>query len=170
MCLEDKIDIAVVMAGDFQMDPKYIVDLVSPIIKGTADYAKGDRLTKADYQKGMSPWRRLGNWLLNWLTRMATGNWKLSDPQHGYTAISQKALVRIDVNNIYPGYGYCNDILIKMAAYGLKTVDIPIPARYGYEKSKIRYHSYIPKVSWLLFKGFLWRLKVIILGRNRHNQ
>jgi len=37
---------------------------------------------------------------------------------------------------------------------------VPIPARYGREKSKIEYSSYITRVSPLLLRGFLWRLKM----------
>jgi hypothetical protein len=40
----------------------------------------------------------------------------------------------------------------------LRVLDVQIPARYGEEKSKIRYGSYIRKVSFLLFRNFLWRI------------
>ena len=35
-----------------------------------------------------------------------------------------------------------------------------MPAKYGHEKSGIRYKTYIPKVSWMLLKNFFWRLKM----------
>jgi len=156
--IEDDVDITVVMAGDNQMDPEHVAKLLDPIIAGEADYAKGDRLSTKRNDEGMSRWRRFGNWLLTWLTRIATGDWKVHDPQNGFTAISNQTMKRLGVNAIYPGYGYCNDILVKLNVYGCKIVNVPMPARYGREISKIRYSRYIPKVSWLLLRRFIWRI------------
>ncbi len=158
--LQDNIAIVVVMAGDNQMDPVHMLRLITPIADGTAGYSKGDRLSQPGNQTGMSRWRRFGNWQLTWLTRIASGNWHINDPQNGYTAISREALNRIDLDGVYLGYGYCNDLLVKLRTYGCRIVDVPMPARYGNEKSKIKYSRYVPLVSWLLLKDFLWRLKV----------
>jgi len=158
--LQDGIDIAAVMAGDNQMDPKHLPSLLDPIVDGKADYTKGNRLLNAEYRSGMSAWRSFGNVILTFLTKMASGYWQLMDPQNGYTAISLKALERINPDTIYPWYGYCNDLLVKLNVFGFKVNDVVMPARYGSEKSKIRYGGYIFKVSWLLLKNFLWRLKM----------
>lgn len=156
--LADNIDITVVMAGDNQMDPAYLNALLEPVFRGDANYAKGDRLSRQGFQTGMTPWRRLGNFLLTWLTRIAAGNFRIQDPQNGYTAISRQALESIDLDRVYPWYGYCNDLLVKMSTAKMRVMDIPMPAKYGTERSKIRYHKYIPKVSWLLLRLFVWRL------------
>ena len=158
--LKDKEDIAVVMAGDNQMDPKQLPNLLNPIIEGKADYTKGNRLLSPEYRKGMSKWRSFGNSILTFLTKIASGYWHLMDPQNGYTAISKKVLERIDLDSIYPWYGYCNDLLVKLNVFGFKVMDIPMPARYGKERSKIKYSKYIPKVSYLLLRDFFWRLKM----------
>lgn len=158
--IEDNVDIVAVMAGDNQMDPAHLVRLITPVIEGTADYAKGDRLSQPGNTRGMSRWRRFGNRLLTWLTRIAAGDWHINDPQNGYTAISSEALNRIDLDSVYPGYGYCNELLVKLKTYGCRIVDVPMPARYGHEKSKIKYSRYVPLVSWLLLKNLLWRLKI----------
>jgi len=158
--LQDKMDIVAVMAGDNQMDPAYLPDLLEPIIEGRADYAKGNRLLNPEYRRGMSRWRFFGNSILTFLTKIASGYWQVVDPQNGYTAISRRALERIDLDSIYPWYGYPNDILVKLNVYGFRIVDVPHPARYGREKSKIKYGKYILKVSWLLLRDFFWRLKM----------
>lgn len=163
--LEDDVDIVVIMAGDDQMDAMYLPQLLAPIIEGKADYAKGSRLSRFEDRRGMSNWRFFGNWILTMLTKVASGYWRIRDPQNGYTAITREALQRIDLDRVYPRYGYCNDLLVKLNVAGCRVVDVPITARYGNEKSKIKYHLYITKVSPLLLRGFLWRLKKRLVAR-----
>lgn len=156
----DNLDIAVVMAGDHQMDPSYLPALLTPIIEGKADYVKGNRVIMRHYRQGMTKFRTLGNWLLKWLTKIASGNYEINDPQDGYTAISIDALKKMDVENIYPYYGYCNDIIIKLTALKCRIIEVPRPYTFTNDAiSKIKYHRYIPKVSWLLLKAFLNRIK-----------
>lgn len=160
MALEDKMDIVVVMDGDNQMDPSQLPRLLMPIIEDKADYTKGNRLIARRAREGMSTWRFLGNTLLSLLTKIGSGYWDLMDPQNGYAAASRRALETIDLDSVYTYYGYVNDILIKLNAYGMRVTDIVIPARYGNEKSSINYRKYILKVAPMLLRGFLWRLKI----------
>jgi len=158
--LEDNIDISVVMAGDHQMDGKYLPNLLAPIIQEKADYAKGNRLSRLTDRKGMSNWRFFGNWVLTVLTKVASGYWKIRDPQNGYAAITRQALEKINLDRLHPQYGYCNDLLVKLGVAGCRVSDVSIPARYGKEKSKLKYGIFITKVSPLLLKCFLWRLRM----------
>ncbi|MFA4836159.1 MAG: glycosyltransferase family 2 protein, partial [Dehalococcoidia bacterium] len=93
-----------------------------------------------------------------WLSRIATGYWHLSDPQNGFTAISKKALEDIKPDTLYSFYGNANDILVRLNINHFKIQDVPMPSRYGEEKSSIKYRTYIPKVSLLLLRRFVWRL------------
>ena len=158
--MEENIDIAVVMAGDYQMDPVQLPRLLEPLVQGNADYAKGNRLSDPAHRSGMSNWRFFGNQLLTQLTRIASGYWSIRDPQNGYAAITRKALEEIDLEGLYPRYGYCNDLLVKLKVADCTVADVPMPARYGDERSKIKYSTYIRTVSPLLLKGFVWRLRV----------
>jgi len=164
--VEDGMDIAAVMAGDNQMDPGYLPSLLDPIVDGRADYAKGNRLISDAYRAGMSGWRSFGNSLLTFLTKVASGYWQMMDPQNGYTAISVKALKVLPLDGIYQGYGYCNNLLVWLNIYGMRVQDVAIPARYGREKSGIKYSTYIPRVSKLLLGNFFLRLKTkhILMG------
>ena len=164
--LEEGMDVMVVMAGDNQMDPSWLTSLLDPVVEGRADYSKGNRLASLEYTRGMSRWRLLGNAVLSFLTKISSGYWGMVDPQNGYTAISRRALEAIDLDRVYPGYGYCNDLLVRLNVHSFRVVDVPVPARYGREKSKIRYSSYIVKVSWLLLRNFFWRIwmKYLVLG------
>jgi glycosyltransferase involved in cell wall biosynthesis len=158
--LKENMDIVAVMGGDNQMNPMQLPKLLMPIIEGKADYTKGNRLLSEEFRVGMSKWRAFGNGLLTMITKISSGYWHIMDPQNGYTAISREALSNMDLHNLYTYYGYCNDMLVKLNAFGLRTVDVTMPARYGQERSTIKYSSYMGKVSIMLFKKFLWRLKM----------
>ena len=90
------------------------------------------------------------------------------DPQNGYTAISHYALDNVGIEAMYEYYGYCNDLLVKLNAKGMRVADVAIPAIYREEQSSIRYSEFIWKVSKMLLQNFLWRLKVKYLVLDFH--
>lgn len=157
--LADEMDVTAVMGGDGQMDPDYLANLIRPVVGGYAEYTKADRLYGDGSTRGMSRWRLFGNTVLSWLTRITSGYWGLSDPQNGYTVISLPALEALDLEEMYEYYGYCNDLLVKLNVLGMRVADVPVPAVYGDETSSIRYPEYIVKVSGMLFRNFIWRLR-----------
>ena len=161
-------DILVVAAGDNQMDQTQMTKLLDPIVAGKADYTKGNRLYARGSFEGMSTWRVLGNSILTLLTKLSSGNWHITDPQNGYTAITRDALERINVDAIWGWYGYCNDMLTRCNAYGVRVMDVSIPARYGNEKSKIKYGRFMRRVSGLLVRNFFWRMLVKYVARDFH--
>lgn len=166
--LDDGLDVIAVLDGDGQMDPGILDRFVAPIVAGTVDYTKGNRLTRRDYRRGMSTWRFVGNWLLTYLTKVASGYWRMTDSQNGYTAVSAHALRQLDLDRLYNDYGFLNDVLVKLNAAELRVGDVVMPARYGNERSGIRYVTFVPKVSWLLTRDFWWRLKVKYLVTDFH--
>lgn len=156
---QDDADIVVTMDGDGQMEPDRMPHLLDPIVQGKADYAKGNRLVYPEYRGEMPRFRFFGNAILTLLTKIASGYWKIMDPQNGYTAISEHALENLPIENLFEYYGYCNDLLVKLNAKAMRVADVPMPATYGEEQSSIQYSTYIPKVSSMLLGSFLWRLK-----------
>ena len=153
--LSDEMDIVAVMAGDNQMDPTFLPELLDPVVEGVVDYSVGNRLVNEKFRQGMSKWRFVGNSVLTLLTKVASGYWQLMDPQNGYTAISRRALETISLDAIYPRYGYCNDLLVWLNTFGFRVRNVPHPARYGLERSKIKYSTYIVRLSWLLLNAFI---------------
>lgn len=156
---EEGGDIAVVMAGDGQMDPADLENIINPVAVGAADYTKGNRLFYGDAWNMIPHHRYLGNSFLSLLTKIASGYWHVADSQSGYTAASKLVLKRINPEEIYKSYGMPNDILIKLNEYDFIVRDVHIRPVYNVgEKSGIRLLSVIPRLSWLLFKGFWKRL------------
>jgi len=166
--LQDELDITVTVDGDGQMDPNRMPKLLDPLVEGAADYAKANRLLYKEYRQDMSSFRFFGNSILTFLTKIASGYWKTMDPQNGYTAITHHALANVGIENMYEYYGYCNDLLVKLNAKGLRVADVAMPAIYGEETSTISYPTYIRKVSLMLLQNYLWRLKVKYLVLDFH--
>jgi glycosyltransferase involved in cell wall biosynthesis len=155
--MELETDITVVMAGDGQMDPNDLTNILKPVAKGAVDYTKGNRLFQGDAWNMIPHYRYFGNSFLSLLTKIASGYWHIADSQTGYTAISLTVLKKLDLDSIYKRYGMPNDMLIKLNEYDFRVRDIHIRPVYNIgEKSNMRLMKVIPKISWLLFKGF-WR-------------
>lgn len=161
----DEMDILSVMAGDGQMDPELLEQILCPVADGKADYSKGNRLSTTENRRKMPFGRILGNLLLTYMTRIASGYWRISDPQNGYTAIARDVLGRIHLDNVEKGFAFENDLLVKLKVAGARVVDIPHPARYGLRRSKIKYAHFAVRTSWILLKGFLWRVREEYLKR-----
>jgi glycosyltransferase involved in cell wall biosynthesis len=156
--LQDDMDVLAVMAGDGQMDPAVLHNILDPVVDGKADYVKGNRLSIQEHRKEMPTWRTFGNFLLTWLTRIASGYWNISDPQDGYTAISAETLKKLDLDRIEKGFAFENDMLVKLNVVGARVTDFQHPAIYRGQHSKIRYYEFIAKTSWILLKDFFWRI------------
>ena len=165
---DDEIDVVALMDGDGQMDPAILDRIIDPVVEGRADYAKGNRLLSREHTDGMSSWRRFGNRTLTFLTKIASGYWKTMDPQNGYTAISRRAIGDLDLGSLYDRYGFLNDLLVTLNAHSMRVADVEMQAVYADETSSINYSSFIPKVSGLLLRGFLWRMKTRYLVYDFH--
>lgn len=156
--LDEGADICVVMAGDGQMDPAYLPDLLDPIVDDGYDFTKGNRFWAQDSLKGMPRYRIFGNIVLTFMTKLASGYWDIFDPQNGYTAIRAEALKDLPMERVREGYVFENDLLIHLNIANRRIKDIPIPARYGEEKSSIKLWKVIPQFSNFLFWRFFYRV------------
>jgi glycosyltransferase involved in cell wall biosynthesis len=152
-------DIVAVMGGDAQMDPAELPALLDPLVEGRADFSKGNRLAHPDVWREMPPIRLLGNALLTLATRWAVGI-RVTDSQCGYTAITREALASLPLSDLYPRYGFPNDLLMKIAASGLRVAEMTVRPIYhaGPSASGIVLRRFIPRVAWLLAAAFARRV------------
>ena len=87
----------------------------------------------------------------------------------GYTAASREILEQLDLDRIYPGYGMPNDMLVHLNVWNARVRDIPSRPVYGVgERSGIKIRKVVPRISWLLLKGFFWRMREKYVIRDFH--
>jgi glycosyltransferase involved in cell wall biosynthesis len=167
--LGEAIDVTCVMAADNQMDPDELISLVEPVARGEVDYAKANRLFTGEAWSVIPRTRYLGNAMLSLLTKIASGYWHVADSQAGYTALGLDALRRLDLDRIYRRYGFPNDILVHLNVTNARVRDVPSRPIYGIgERSGIRLRKVVPRISWLLLKGFFWRMREKYVIRDFH--
>jgi glycosyltransferase involved in cell wall biosynthesis len=156
--LELGADVCVVMAGDAQMDPEFLPALLDPIADGDAEFTKANRFYGPGSFRGMPRHRILGNVVLSFMTKAASGYWNLFDPQNGYTAIHRSALERLDLDRIARRYEFENDLLIQLNVARVSARDVPVPARYGDEVSGMQLRRVAPRILRQLWRGFWHRM------------
>jgi glycosyltransferase involved in cell wall biosynthesis len=166
-------DVVVVVGGDNQMPLDEITNFLDPVIDGKADYAKGNRflLGQLDLTLARMPRLRLvGNWLIAFVAKFASGNFKTMDFVDGYTAISKRAIDVIDWDVAWREYGYPMDFIIRLNAYSFRVLDVARTAIYlpGERQSQIKGFKYFLRVTPMLVRGFFWRIAFKYLYRDFH--
>jgi glycosyltransferase involved in cell wall biosynthesis len=167
--LAERMDATAVMAGDNQMDPDELESLVLPVVRGEVDYAKANRLFTGSAWELIPRSRYVGNAILSFLTKIASGYWHVADSQAGYTVIGLPILRQLDLDRIYTSYGFPNDMLVHLNVWNARVRDLPSRPIYGVgERSGIKIRRVVPRISWLLLKGFFWRLREKYVIRDFH--
>ncbi len=148
-------DAIVVMAGDAQMDPLDLARVVEPIARGRAGYVKGNRFAWSGVRRAMPLGRWAAGHVLSRLTSRAIGT-PVHDSQCGYTAMARSACAALDLDALWPGYGYPNDLLGQLARRGVVIAEVPVRPVYADEVSRLRpRHAAI--ALWLIGRAWVRR-------------
>ncbi len=167
--VEDHIGVTCVMAADNQMDPADLEAIAGPVVRGEVEYSKANRLFTGQAWELIPHYRYLGNAVLSLLTKIASGYWHVADSQSGYTAVAHHTLAELDLDRLYPHYGFPNDILVHLNILNARVRDVPSRPVYGVgERSGIKLRKVVPRISWLLLKAFFWRMKEKYVIRDFH--
>ncbi|XEV24276.1 glycosyltransferase family 2 protein [Xanthomonas sp. NCPPB 1638] len=135
--LGDGADVVVKMDGDGQMNPAALLELIGPILRGEADYTKGNRFYDLTQIRRMPALRILGNAALSFLTKLSCGYWDIFDPTNGYTAAHASVLARLPLDKISRRFFFESDMLFRLNTIRAVVVDVPMDARYGDEVSNL---------------------------------
>lgn len=136
--IEDGMTVIVKVDGDGQMDPRLISNFVAPILRGEADYTKGNRFFDLEKIGAMPPVRLFGNAVLSLLTKLSSGYWNLFDPTNGFTAIHADTARHLPFSKISRRYFFETDILFRLNTLQAVVVDVPMDASYGDEVSNLK--------------------------------
>lgn len=156
--LREDIDIVVKVDSDGQMDPELIPYLVSSIITGTADYAKGCRFYSLKDLRAMPRVRLFGNAVLSIVSKVSSGYWTVMDPTNGFTAIHRAALQQIPLKKISQGYFFESDMLFRLSTIRAVVKDVPMASVYKGEESQLKIRRVLYEFPPLYGRAFAKRM------------
>ena len=126
-------DIVVFLDGDFSDFPEEIVELVSPIEKGDADFVLGSRMILTESRRALLPQARYGNRLAVFLIKLFF-NYSFTD-LGPFRAIRYSSLMAIGMQDI--DFGWTVEMQIKAVKNGLRIQELPVKYRERIGVSKI---------------------------------
>lgn len=156
--VEDGATIIVKLDGDGQMDPAAISRLIDPIVRGEADYAKGNRFYNPRSLDRMPQARLIGNAALSFFTKLSSGYWDIFDPTNGYVAIHADVFRQLPLERVAQRYFFESDLLFRLNTLRAVVVDVPMTAHYGDETSNLLVGRAIPQFLSGNLKNFLKRV------------
>jgi dolichol-phosphate mannosyltransferase len=154
----DGASILVKIDGDGQMDPAQVATFVGPILRGEADYTKGNRFFAPENLRGMPGFRVFANGLLSFVTKLSSGYWSVFDPANGYLALHAAVFDLLPKDKIAPRFFFESDLLFRLNLVRANVVDIPLRAAYGDEISNLRAHKEMVPFLLYLTRNFLKRI------------
>jgi len=156
--LADGADVIVKLDGDGQMDPRHIPRIVEPILRGEADYVKGNRFYDLQGLRAMPLSRLVGNAGLSFLSKLSTGYWNLFDPTNGYTAIHAAVARAVPLQELSRRYFFESDLLFRLNTLRAVVTDVPMNAHYGEETSSMNLLRVLVEFPYYHTRNYLKRL------------
>ena len=162
LALESGADIVVKIDADGQMPLWLVPQLIAPLVRGEADYTKGNRFRDFEAMRAMPLARRIGNVALSFLAKAATGYWRSFDPTNGFLAIRSDVLSQLPLQKIDRTYFFEISMLSHLYLIGAVVKEIPMPARYAGETSSLS----IPRVLRQFPARLVWSLMRRVTMKN----
>ena len=163
---EDGANIAVKLDGDGQMDATLIPDLIQPLIRGDADYVKGNRFYFLGSLRGMPRTRLFGNAVLSFVAKFTTGYWNVMDPTNGFTALRLELLPFLETEKIHSRYFFETDMLFRLGLLRAVVQDYPMDAKYDDENSSLKLSTALLTFSFRHLRNFFKRVFYVYFLRD----
>lgn len=132
-------DVVALLHGDAQYRPELIESLVGPIVAGHADAVIGSRMsTPGGARAGGMPWmRRAGNRVLSVAQNRLTGE-SFTEWHSGMRAYRTSALATLELDRLPDGFDFDTALMLELLGAGATWTEVPIPTRYGEERSRVQ--------------------------------
>jgi glycosyltransferase involved in cell wall biosynthesis len=128
--IKEGADIVVMLHSDNQYDPKFLPEIVRPILDGEADVVLGSRILGGETKTGGMPWWKfIANVSLTRLINTAIGS-DIKEFHTGYRAYSRKVLENLPYRYNSDNFLFDTEITVQTIRHGFKTKEVPIPTRY----------------------------------------
>lgn len=152
-------DVVVMIHPDFQYDPKYVPQMIQPILAGTVDLVLGSRFLSSDPREGgMVWWRYWGNKFLTTLQNFRLGI-HLSEGHSGYRAYSRRLLQTVPFERFSDDFVFDGQMIVAAAAQKFRIAEVAIPTRYTSDSSSIPFGASVRYglaiVKTLFFRPYL---------------
>ncbi|MEQ8665976.1 MAG: glycosyltransferase family 2 protein [Rhodospirillales bacterium] len=165
--LADGADVIVKLDGDGQMDPALISEIAGPVLRGEADYAKGNRFHDPTSLGEMPLVRLLGNIVLSFVSKASSGYWNVFDPTNGFVAVHASVARRLPLDEISGRYFFESDMLHRLYLLRAVVADVPMTARYaGTGESKLSIGGSMVEFPLKHFRNGLRRLLLTYVLRD----
>jgi glycosyltransferase involved in cell wall biosynthesis len=130
-------DVVVMVHPDHQYDPRYIPELVAPLLAGECEAVFGSRMLGGrPLEGGMPKWKYFANLGLTALANAAFYVF-LSEYHSGLRAYSRRYLEAVDLEANSDDFVFDTEIIAQGVWKGMRIQEIPIATRYFDEASQI---------------------------------
>ena len=145
--IQEGFDFVALIHGDGQYAPEELLNLMAPLVEGTADAVFGSRMLVrgAARRGGMPMYKLVGNRLLSWAQNALAGV-QLSEWHSGYRLyrVSTLASVRYAANS--NGFGFDTEIILQLLNAKARITERAIPTYYGDEICRVNGLHYAAQV------------------------
>lgn len=134
-----KGDYILIQDADLEYHPKYIKDLIKPVLQKKTEVVYGTRIKRLPNIKGEEKTLQffthyLGNRFLSFVTSILYGQW-ITDMETGYKLFPKKALANIKI--LAKGFEFEPEITAKLMKAGYRIYEVPIKTiPRGYNEGK----------------------------------
>jgi glycosyltransferase involved in cell wall biosynthesis len=147
--------------ADNQMDVKYIPEMIAVLEQfPEIDMVKGNRFADASTVRNMPVARLIGNAVLTFLVKFASGYWTLVDPTNGYVALRSEAVQPLSIARLDNRFFFEIDLLCWMGLRRRTIAEMEMPAIYGAERSSLSIRRAAVSFPGKLFARFVRRVSL----------
>jgi glycosyltransferase involved in cell wall biosynthesis len=135
--LSQGAEVVVMVHADLQYDPRFIPQLLSPLLEGNVDMMLGSRIASGQAIAGGMPlWKYAANRFLTLLENIILGQ-RLTDLHTGFRAYRRDFLEHVPWFTNSNDFVFDTQMIVQAVACGYRLGETPVPARYFPEASSV---------------------------------